>query len=208
LLAAVVGEVERDLYVTVDEGDAEAVARFERVGFVLNRRESNYLIPTDPELTGLGGVDVPLGFVLARADEVDLDRLRLLDDELRQDVPGTDGWAWDEAGFREELMPPSFDAATYLVAVEQAKDSYAGIVRVWHKPERPRLGFVGVHRTHRRRGLARALLAQVFGVLDARGQPEVSTEIDDENVPSRALLEPLGARRTGGSIELVARASR
>lgn len=195
---------EGDLYATVDEGDDER-RRYEGLGFVFNRRESHYLILTDPEITGLGGVEAPAGFVLVRADEVEVDRLRVLDDALRQDVPGTDGWKWDEAGFREEFASPSFDPATYLIAVEQASGEYTGIVRVWINPEGPRLGFVGVLPRYRRRGVARALLARALAVLHARGETEVSTEIDDANVASLSLLGALGARRTGSSIELIRR---
>jgi ribosomal protein S18 acetylase RimI-like enzyme len=200
LLDAVADQLPGELYVSVDEGDGDV---YRELGFVVKRRHSHYLLPTDPAATGLRTAVVPSGFVLVPADHVDLDRLRLLDDALRQDVPGTDGWRWDDAGFREELTPPSYDPATYLVAVEQATGEYVGIVRVWHNPDGPRLGFIGVLPAYRRRGVARALLAAAFGVLHARGQAEVSTGIDDENVASRSLLEPLGARRTGGSLELI-----
>src|SRR5687767_11892750 len=57
LVAAVAQELARDLYVTVDEADDERRALYERLGFVVNRRESEYVIPTDPRLTGLGGVE-------------------------------------------------------------------------------------------------------------------------------------------------------
>jgi len=69
----------------------------------------------------------------------------------------------------------------------------------------PATWFHRVHRRYRRRGIARALLAEVFSRLVARGVSEVSTEIDETNTASRALLEGLGARRTGTSVELVRR---
>jgi RimJ/RimL family protein N-acetyltransferase len=145
--------------------------------------------------------DPPPPFAHVRADEADLDRLRLLDDELRQDVPGTDGWRWDEDGFREETFQPAFDPALYLVAVDGGE--YVGIVRVWMNPRGPRLGFVGVRRSQRQHGLGRALVAAVFAELHSRGIAEVTTEIDDENVASRALLEGMGARPVGATLELV-----
>jgi len=191
-----------ELYCTVDEADADALRSCERLGFVVNRRESRYALPTDPDRTGLRDAALPEGFAVVTADEVDEERLRLLDDELRQDVPGTDGWRWDVAGFRAEF-DSAFDPATYLVAVDVASREYAGLVRVWNNPGGPRLGMIGVLPAYRGRGLARALLARVFAVLHERGRSEVSTEVDDENVASNALLGPLGARRTGGSIELV-----
>jgi ribosomal protein S18 acetylase RimI-like enzyme len=200
LAGAITGEV----FCTVDESDADALALCQRLSFVVNRRESRFLIPTDPDVTGLCAASVPEGFDLVRADEVDLDRLRLLDDALRQDVPGTDGWRWDEAGFRAEF-DGAFEPETYLIAVDEATGEYAGLVRVWRNPSGPRLGMIGVLRRYRRRGLARALLARAFAVLHAQGLAEVSTEIDDANVASNALLQPLGARRTGGSVELVRR---
>jgi GNAT superfamily N-acetyltransferase len=205
LLAAVARDVTGELYATVDEADDDTRRRYEALGFVVDRRESHYLIPTDPDATGLGGVAFPPGYSAVTADAVDLGRLRRLDDVLRQDVPGTAGWRWDEEGFRCELQPPDYDPATYLVALAGARREHVGIVRVWNNAGGPRLGFVGVHREHRRRGLAKALVARVFAVLHERGEAEVTTEIDDENVASRSLLEPLGARRTGGSVELVRR---
>lgn len=204
LLAAVAQDLGRDLYMTIDAADDEGWALYEQLGFVANRRESEYLIATDPHVTGLVGVETPRGFVLLRADQVAEDRLRVLDDTLRQDVPGTDGWRWDEAGFHEETFDsPSFDPTTYLIAIEQTSGDYAGLVRVWNNPVAPRLGLIAVVQRYRRRELAKALLARSFGLLHERGKTEVSAEVDDTNVASTSLLRSLGARRTGGSIELI-----
>jgi RimJ/RimL family protein N-acetyltransferase len=188
-----------EVYCTVDEADAETLALCERLGFLVNRRESRFRIPTDPA----PDAELPAGIDVVTADEVDLDRLRLLDDALRQDVPGTDGWRWDEAGFREEF-DDAYDPSTYLVAIADDGE-YVGLVRVWHKADGARLGMIGVLPRSRRRGLARSLLARVFAVLHERGAREVSTEIDDENMASKALLLPLGARRVGGTVELIRR---
>jgi ribosomal protein S18 acetylase RimI-like enzyme len=57
--------------------------------------------------------------------------------------------------------------------------------------------------SHRRRGLARVLLARAFRVLHEDGKREVSAESDETNTASVALLASLGARRTAGIIELV-----
>lgn len=189
---------EGEVYCAVLETDAESLALCERLGFVVNRRESHYLVPTD----AIPAAVVPEGVRLVTADEVDLERLRLLDDALRQDVPGTNGWRWDEAGFRGEF-DDAYDPSTYLVAVAE-DGAYVGLVRVWHNPAGPRLGMIGVLPGHRRRGLARALLASAFAALRQRGLAEVSTEVDDANVASRALLTQ-GAQRVGGSVELVRR---
>ena len=122
---------------------------------------------------------------------------------MRQDVPGTDGWCWDAVGFRAEMAGADFDPRVYIVATHSI--DYVGIARVWMRRPVPRLGFVGVSRPYRRRGVALALLSRAFGVLASGGIPEVTTEIDETNTASRGLLEGLGARKVGGSVELVLR---
>ena len=106
-------------------------------------------------------------------------------------------------GLTDMAVPAGFDPTTYLVAVEQATGRYAGLVRVWNRPSGPRVGLIAVGRGYRRRGLARVLLAQVFGVLQRGGRTEVVAEVDITNMASNRLLTDLGARRTGGYIELL-----
>jgi ribosomal protein S18 acetylase RimI-like enzyme len=191
-------EVATDVYCTVEASEIDS---YRALGFSVHRREATYLVPIRS-----ARAEASPGIVFAHADEVDETTLRLLDNELRQDVPGTDGWQWNEADFRDETFEaPDFDPKTYLVALDGETGEYVGIVRVWMKQPIPRLGFIGVRRGYRRRGVARALLAEVFARLDERGIDEVSTEIDETNTASRALLEGLGARRTGTSVELIRR---
>jgi ribosomal protein S18 acetylase RimI-like enzyme len=185
-----------DLYANVDEND---ISVYVERGFVVHRRENHYLVPTGT----VGNIQPPNGLELVSADRVDMGRLRELDDELRQDVPGSDGWRWNAADFRDEMASTDFDPSVYLVAVDRG--AYVGIVRVWMGRTVPRLGFVGVSRPYRRRGVALALLSRAFGILASRDIPEVTTEIDESNTASRGLLEGLGARRVGGSVELILR---
>ena len=204
LLQAIAQHLRRDLYTELGEADVQVLQRLVGLGFAVNRREHTYAIPTDPAVTGLTNVAVPAGFEILTADRVSEDQLRELDEELKQDVPGADGWKWDRQGFRNETYDaPDYDPATYLVAIEQATGRYAGLVRVWNRPSGPRLGLIGVGRPYRRRGLARLLLAQVFAVLHQRGETDVVAEVDIANASSNRLLIGLGARRTGGTIELI-----
>ena len=185
-----------DLYATAADSD---IAEYARRGFVVHRRENHYLVPTGT----IGHVEPPAGVELVTADRVEDDRLRELDDELRQDVPGTEGWRWDADGFRAEMAGTDFDPRVYVVALHGV--DHVGIARIWMRRPVPRLGFVGVSRPYRRRGVALALLSRAFGVLASDGIPEVTTEIDETNTASRRLLEGLGARKVGGSVELVLR---
>ncbi len=191
-------EATTDVYCTAE---ASEIVSYSALGFDVHRREGTYSVPIRS-----ARVEASQGVVFANADEVDETTLRLLDNELRQDVPGTDGWQWDATDFREETYEASgFDPKTYLVVLDVETGAYVGMVRVWMKQPIPRLGFIGVHRRYRRRGIACALLSEVFARLHARGIHEVSTEIDETNTASRALLEGFRARRTGTSIELIRR---
>jgi ribosomal protein S18 acetylase RimI-like enzyme len=206
---AMVADIAGPVRTVVDDDDREHLGRWSALGFVDERREDEVVIPTDPAATGLAGVLPPPGYRLRTADTVDEDRLRALDERLRQDLPGSDGWVHDAETFhRMTYDPRSFDPATYLVAVVAGGDregADAGLVRVWRGGRRPHLGLVGVLPGHRRRGLARGLVAAAFQALHEHDLPEVSAEVDVTNVAARALLEPLGARRTGGAIQLVRR---
>lgn len=107
----------------------------------------------------------------------------------------------DVATAREALFASHFDKDAYLVALD-ADDAPAGLVRIWAGRPPRRLGLIGVLREHRRRGIASALLAAAFTAVAKQGATSVVAEVDVDNVASRTLLERIGARRTGGTVEL------
>jgi RimJ/RimL family protein N-acetyltransferase len=199
LLDAVAADVPGGLHTLADERDADQLALLAAAGYVELRREDEYVIPVASALAATAG-PVPPGLAIVPADEKESDRLARLDERIRQDVPGSDGWVNDPAEFRDYTFDEHFDPRLYLVAVVDGE--YAGLVRVWRGTRVPRLGLLGVLRWHRRRGLARALLHAAFAPLAERGIELVSAEADATNGPSRTLLHSLGARRTGGTIEL------
>jgi len=205
LADAVARDLGRDLYVTLEDAEYDALEACAEAGFAVHRRESYYRIPTDPAVTGLAGNVLPAGLGVLSAADADITRLRRLDDALRQDVPGCEGWRWDAEQFRAETFSPFFDPATYLVAVDRASGEYAGLVRIWRNRAGPRLGLIAMLAQYRQHGIARALLGRAFAVLAARGDTSVVGEVDDTNVASISLLTGLGARRYGGNVELIRR---
>lgn len=190
------------LYTNAPASDEERLARYRRLGFAIERRERVYAMDAAYAHGVLSGAPALDDVTFVSPDDADLDRLRVLDDVLRGDVPGTDGWRWTAEQFRDETFGPHYDASLYAVAVDVATDDYLGIARVWNKPAAPRLGMIGVVRSHRRRGLARALLARVFAVLASRTTSEVTTEVDVTNEASTALVLSLGAKATGELVEM------
>jgi ribosomal protein S18 acetylase RimI-like enzyme len=199
---AMLADLGRPVFTLVAEDDVEHLGRWSALGFVDHRLEDEYLVPTGAP-SGAAAAGIPAGYTLHTAGEVPEDALRELDERLRQDVPGSAGWVNTPEGFREANFSPGFyDPATYLVA--RHGEELAGLVRVW-RGRVPKLGLVGVLPGHRGRGLARALVTTVFGVLRERGVATVFAEVDRTDEASQSLLGSLGARRAGGVLELVRR---
>jgi GNAT superfamily N-acetyltransferase len=202
LAEAMTQDLPSPVYTVVAEDDREHLGRWSMLGFRDNRREDEYAIPTAPEATGLASAQLPAGITLQRADEVDENRLRALDQAVRQDVPGYAGWVNQPEEFHRLTFENRwFDPTTYLIAVHEG--DYVGFARILGLRRQPRLGLVGVLPAYRRRGLARALLAAALRPLPERGITTVSAEADEANPASRGLLRGIGAVRTGGAIELV-----
>jgi len=185
----------------VDELATDQQLALLEAGFAIERREQIVRIAVDSALKALRGGRVPAGVEIRSVADVDEDRLRHLDDDLRQDVPGTFGWRSTASEFRDHTFAdPAFDPRTYLVAVD-GSGAYLGLVRIWMNPEGPRLGLVGVRRGHRRRGLASALLARAFAAVRSLGHTHVQSTVDPTNRPSQTLHARLGARPLRTTLE-------
>jgi len=203
LLAAAVGELPGPLFATVGEDDGDQLDLLGAAGFAEVRREDELVVPVAAALAATAPGTVPPGIALVPADGADAAELARLDAELRRDTAGGEGWVVDVDAFRAYTFDTRhFDRETYLVAVVAATGEQAGLVRVWAHGRVPRLGLLGVRREHRRRGLGRALLHAALRPLAARGVAEVSTEVDAADTVLRMLAARLGARRTGGTVEL------
>jgi ribosomal protein S18 acetylase RimI-like enzyme len=182
----------KPLYTVVDEADLDLITQWERMGFGPRRREWELVVPTGITSASSPGVTVlPVG---AAEDEP----LRELDGAIRDEVEATVGW---------HNMPAEVfhlhDPSRYAVAV--AGGRYVGLVRVVPLPRRPRIGLIAVRAGFRRRGIARALLAEVLGAAHRAGQTSVSAEVNQSNAAALALFEGFGARRESSNLELVLR---
>ena len=203
LVNAMIADLGRDLYTRIDGGDPAAVELWSRFGFEPERREVEFLLSCDPARNGLAGALVPTGLLLLSAEDVDETALRELDDQIRTDLPGNEGWVNDPAEFHDHVFDDRFvDPASCLVAVDDQRQQFAGLVRIWANAQRARLSLLGVTRAYRRQGLARALLASALRPIHERGVPEVMAEADTTNTPGLALLRRMKAVETGSSLVL------
>ncbi len=203
LVHAMIADLGHDLHTRIDGTDAEALELWSRFGFLPERHEVELVFSPDPSRTGLVGVKIPAGLTLLSAAEADEAELRRLDDELRNDVPGTDGWVNDPGEFHDVTFDEAhFDPSTYLVALDADHRRFAGLVRIWTGRNHARLGLIGVAPPYRRRGLARALLAHALHPVHERGITVVTAEADDTNRASLDLLRGLGSVVTGSAAVL------
>ncbi|MFG2796209.1 GNAT family N-acetyltransferase [Streptomyces pseudovenezuelae] len=200
LAAAMVAALPSPLHTVVDEADAELTAGWRRAGFTVRRREWEYTVPTDPRVTGLDAVLPPPGVTIVPAGQADETLLRAVDRAIRDEVEASTGWQSMPA----EVIPlPEGDTVVdpTKYAVAAAPDRYLGLIRV--TAIRPRIGLLAVRAGERRRGIARALLAQALGTLHRSGVAEAWTEVQESNQAATALFESIGARPTSSNLELV-----
>ncbi|MFI0805682.1 GNAT family N-acetyltransferase [Streptomyces echinatus] len=189
------------LYTVVDEADAELTAGWRRAGFTVRRREWEYVVPTDPQVTGLEAVLPPSGVTIVPAGRADEGLLRAVDRAIRDEVEASVGWQSMPA----EVIPRPegdtiVDPSKYAVAA--GTQGYLGLIRVV-RAKRPRIGLVAVRAGEQRRGIARALLAHALGTLHRSGCAAAWTEVNESNQPASALFEGVGARPMSSNLELV-----
>ncbi|GAA2310929.1 GNAT family N-acetyltransferase [Streptomyces kunmingensis] len=203
LADAMLAELPAPLHTVVDAADVELTAGWLRAGFTVRRREWEYVVPTDPGVTGLEAVLPPPGVTIVPAGQADESLLRAVDRTIRDEVEATVGWQSMPA----EVMPrPAgdtiVDPSKYAVAA--APDGYLGLIRVV-TTNRPRVGLVAVRAGDRRRGIARALLAHALGTLHRSGAVAAWAEVHEANRAATALFEGVGGRPMSSNLELVRR---
>lgn len=204
LAEAMLAGLPRPLYTIVDEADVDLLVRWERAGLAPRRREWEYVIPTDPGITGLGSAVPPRGVTVLAVGEAQAGPLSALDRVIRDEVEASVGWQQMPVEILSGPDGPARpDPARYAVAARA--DQYVGLVRVAPLPRQPRIGLIAVRSDQRRQGIARALLAEVLGSAHRRGIAAASADVHQSNGAAIALLQRIGARRTGSNLELVLR---
>jgi GNAT superfamily N-acetyltransferase len=201
LASAMVASLPAPLYTVVDEADAELTDGWRRAGFTVRRREWEYVVPTDPQVTGLFEVSPPAGVTIIPAGEADEGLLRSVDRAIRDEVEASVGWQSMPA----EVIPlpegdTIVDPSKYAVAA--GPGGYLGLIRVV-RVIRPRIGLLAVRAGAQRRGIARALLSHALETRHRSGSAAAWAEVQESNEAAVALFEGIGARPAGSNLELV-----
>lgn len=202
LADAMLAVLPKPLYTVVDESDE--TARWERAGFTTRRREWECLLPTDPQVTGLGSALPPPGVTILAVGQAQEGPLRTLDRAIRDEVEAAIGWQEMPAEVPSHL--DVLDPSQYAVAVQG--DEYVGLVKVATVVRQSRIGvirLIAVRADQHRRGIARALLAHVLGSLHRCGIETAVADVNESNGPAVALFEGIGVRRVNSNLELVLR---
>lgn len=200
LAAAMLADRPGPLYTVVDETDHDLTARWERAGLTVRRREGEYLLTTGPRDPGAVPSTNPSEVTVLGLGAAAGPLLRELDRAVRAEVGAGPGW--DSMPVEMPPGPPGAppDPSRYVVA--EVAGRYEGLVRVVARRRHARIGLVAVRERLRRRGIARAMLAEALDALHRAGVTTASAEVDDRNAAARALFTGLGARRVGGVVEL------
>ena len=196
-------ELRRPVYASADESE---LREFLAAGYELEVTTESFDVGFDEALQRLRRAWVPDGYSVISAAVADRDRLFALDNTIRNDVPGCDGWTGNRDWFDDELdESPPFDPDAYLVMVEP-DGTYVGLVRMWRNSDGPRLGLVGTVRSHRRPPFAAVLLHQCLEVAALWGSSTFTTEAALSNPVTHPALVRLGAVSQGRSHQLLLRA--
>jgi ribosomal protein S18 acetylase RimI-like enzyme len=200
LAAAMLADLAGPLCTLVDEADHDITSRWLRAGLTVRRREREYLVATDPLVTGLDPGWAPPGVRVLPLGTPDQHPLSEVYEAVRAEVDADAGWDTMpvEVPLRPVGAPP--DPAKYAVAA--GAERYEGLVRVAARRRHARIGLVAVRAGVRRRGIARAMLAEVLGALHRGGTATATVEVDTANRAAAALFEGIGARPVGGTVEL------
>lgn len=206
LAGVMLGDLPAPLWTVVDEADSDQLRAWQRVGFVARRREWEYVMATDPGVTGLGGRlgagHGPEGLRIVPAGQAEEGLLGELYRQVRAEVEATVGWQ----SMPVEVLPRLDEGVPlhperYAVAV--LGERYVGLARVAPLPRRPRIGLIAVREELRRRGVARALLGHVLGLMYEGGIGAASAEVDEGNRAAVHLVEGIGGRRVSSAVEMV-----
>ncbi len=199
LLHAALQHATQPLHLTVHHDEHQRIDIAERAGFIRDLDAHTYAVPFQPALqrtSGYGSSRIDI----VPADQVPSDLLFALDTELRQDIPGNDGWRGNRVWFDDEMASAEFDPAAYLVARDRQSGQLVGLCRFWNNQPTPSLGMIGVRVGYRTGRPALHLLHEAMLAASRWGSDSFETHTARPSLQRH--LQAIGARTTGGFTRL------
>jgi ribosomal protein S18 acetylase RimI-like enzyme len=201
LASAMLADLPGPLHTMVDEADHDLMARWERAGLSVRRRELEYVVATDPLVTGLDTAPAPPGVTILGLGAARQPALEQLYGAVRAEIDAAVGWDTMPVEVPPRPDGAPIDPSRYVVA--EAADRYVGLVRVMGRRRHARIGLIAVREGLRRRGIGRAMLAEVLDALHRGGVQTASAELDERHSAARALVEGIGAERVNSAVDMV-----
>ena len=168
-------------------------------GFAEELALEGFRISFEAALARVRKASVPAGFSIHSTHTADVDRLLELDNLVRQDVPGSDGWQGGREAFVDDLSDP----ASYYFAVDDRTGEYAGLVRIWHNPDGPHFGLIGVARDYRHTRVAAALIKCGLEGAAEWGYAHFDTGTSLSNPVMYPRMKRLGAETTWRTLQMI-----
>ncbi len=198
-------EMVRDLYVSLSGGDTKKHQNLTEARFHMDLVSEVFEVPFVSVMERLPRPFDVSEFRIVSADEIDPEFLLDIDNRLRNQVPGTDGWVGSLQWIVEELAEsPPFDARTYLVGLTDRGDP-AGLIRIWRNPDGPRFGMVATLPEFRRSLLGPELIRRALVAASSWGFATFRTETSINNRHIHQRLLSVGARSLGFVYQMVFR---
>ena len=200
LLDTAIRDMLRPIYLSVRDDQPNRLQSAMHAGFVPDLHAVAFDVPFQPAFQLTTGRRSERTETL-RADQVPPDDLFALDTELRQDVPGNDGWQGNRTWFDEEMTSAVSDPAAYLIARDRESGELAGLARFWRNEDGPTLGMVGVRPRYRTGRVALGLLHDTMLAASTWGSETSSTHTARSSLQRR--LQAIGATEAGGFTRLL-----
>jgi GNAT superfamily N-acetyltransferase len=194
LLETSAGSTSEPLHAIVDHRQVRLSALLRTFGFETTLTEDVFRVAFDRAADATERAWLPNGFSILSATDVDVEDLTRLDNQLRQLVPGTEGWAGDTDAMTLELgESPPFDPSAYLVARDDRAGELVGLIRFWRNPSGPRLGLIATRPRVRGTLIGPALLSAGVAAASTWGHRCFLTETARSNRHVHHRLARLGA---------------
>ena len=198
-------DLRRPLFTIADRSEPDRLDALLESGFSIEVEGERFRIPFSEVTRLVARAWVPSEYRIVSVKHVLTEAGFSLDNEIRDLVPGSDGWTGNRDWFCEELQSPEFEPDAYLVAQVIETGALVGLLRIWRNSDGPRLGLIGVLPGHRRQPVAAALLRQGLAAASTWGYDSFVTETSPSNANTYPRMVRLHSERLGGFAQLVRR---